>query len=142
MRCFVISPIGNEGSPEREHADEVFKYLIEPALAEFNIQPVRSDQMSNPGRITDQMYRAIFEYDLCIAVLTFQNPNVYYELAVAQSASRPVIVLADKNTTLPFDIKDFRTLEYDLKIPSFTSRIHINRLVAALEAFKQSGKSC
>jgi hypothetical protein len=31
-RCFVISPIGMEGSQEREHADDVFDYIIKPAL--------------------------------------------------------------------------------------------------------------
>ena len=69
MKCFVISPIGDEGSPIRTHADEVFTFIIEPALQQFDIEPVRSDQMTEPGKISDQMYRAIFEFDLCIAVL-------------------------------------------------------------------------
>jgi len=136
MKCFVISPIGEEKSLVRQHADEVFKYLIEPALAPFGIDPVRSDRMTDPGRISDQMYRAIFEYDICLAVLTFANPNVYYELAVAQSAARPVIALVEKNTVLPFDLKDFRVIDYDLSISSFESRIHIDRLVAFLSSFK------
>jgi len=139
LKCFVISPIGKDDSKEREHADELFKYLIEPALAHFDIQAVRSDHMRNPGKISDQMYRAIFEYDLCIAVLTFSNPNVYYELAVAQSASRPVVVLVHKDTPLPFDVKDFRTLEYDLRISSYESRVHINALISALQTFKDNG---
>jgi len=27
-RCFVISPIGQEGTDVRRHADEVFKHII------------------------------------------------------------------------------------------------------------------
>jgi len=138
MKCFVISPIGGDKSPERHHADEVFNYLIAPALAEFGIEAVRSDKMSDPGRISDQMYKAIFEYDICIAVLTFANPNVYYELAVAQSAGRPVIALIDKASALPFDVKDFRVIDYDLSISSYEARTHIKRLVAFLERFKAS----
>ena len=136
MKCFVISPIGDDKSPVRQHADEVFKYLIEPALSQFGVDAVRSDRMTDAGRISDQMYRAIFEYDICIAVLTFANPNVYYELAVAQSAARPVIALIDKTTVLPFDLKDFRVIDYDLSISSYESKIHIDRLVAFLNSFK------
>ena len=31
-RCFVISPIGAEGSPTRQHADDVYDFIIKPAL--------------------------------------------------------------------------------------------------------------
>src|SRR6516164_2942775 len=104
MKCFVISPIGEDDSEIRGHADEVFNHLILPALENFDIEAVRSDHMNEPGRISDQMYRAIFGFDLCIAVLTFANPNVYYELAVAQAACRPVIILIEKGSKLPFDV--------------------------------------
>ena len=139
MKCFVISPIGEEGSEVRTHADDVFEHVIEPALEHFGIEAIRSDQMNEPGRISDHMYRAIFEYDLCVAVLTFANPNVYYELAVAQSASRPVVILVEKGSSLPFDVKDFRTLTYDLRITTFKQRTHINRLIGMLDELKQLG---
>jgi hypothetical protein len=35
------------------------------------------------------MYDSILKDDLLIAILTFQNPNVYYELAIAHAAARP-----------------------------------------------------
>jgi hypothetical protein len=139
MKCFVISPIGDEGSDVRRHADEVFDHIIEPALAHFSIEPVRSDHMNEPGKISEQMYRAIFGYDLCIAVLTYSNPNVYYELAVAQSACRPVVILIEKGSTLPFDVKDFRSLTYDLTITAYTQKTHIKRLISMLGELKQAG---
>lgn len=139
MKCFVISPIGEDNSSIRTHADEVFEHILKPALSHFDIEPVRSDRMAEPGRISDQMYRAIFQYDLCVAVLTFANPNVYYELALAQSTSRPVIILIEKGETLPFDVKDFRTLTYDLSISSYKQGTYINRLIGMLNELKQSG---
>lgn len=139
MKCFVISPIGDEGTDVRAHADEVFNHVITPALAEYDIEPIRSDRMAEPGKISDQMYRAIFEFELCIAVLTYANPNVYYELAVAQSASRPVLILIASGWTLPFDIKDFRCLTYDLTISAYKQRTHINQLIKMLEELKQTG---
>ena len=45
--------------------------------------------------ISEQMYRAILKEDFCIALLTGFNPNVFYELAIAQAADRPVIILLE-----------------------------------------------
>jgi hypothetical protein len=113
-RCFVISPIGQDGSEVRKHADYVFYFIIKPALDKHGIEAVRSDHLNEPGKISDQMFREILNDDLCVAVLTGRNPNVYYELAVAQSATRPVILLIQEGEELPFDIQDLRTVRYDL----------------------------
>jgi hypothetical protein len=137
--CFVISPIGNVGSETRKHADRVFSFIIEPALRARGIAPVRSDQIEQAGRISDQMFRAILGHDLCIAVLTGANPNVYYELAVAQSAGRPVILLIEEGGVLPFDVQDLRVLTYDLHLESYDARTHIQRLEAFVDSIEQSG---
>lgn len=88
-RAFVISPIGPEGSATRDHANDVFEFIIAPALAEVGLEPARADHLAEPGRITEQMFDAILGDSLCIAVLSGQNPNVYYELAIAHAAARP-----------------------------------------------------
>jgi len=114
--CFVISPIGAEGSDIRSHADDVFNHIIKPALMDAGFaEPVRSDHMPDAGRVTNQMFSQIAEADLCIAVLTGFNPNVFYELAVAQCAARPVIILMEKGNDLPFDVKDIRSIHYTLQ---------------------------
>jgi hypothetical protein len=113
-RCFVISPIGAAGSATRQHADRVLNSIIEPALKEHAIAPIRADRIRKPGKISEQMFEAIFSSDLCVAVLTGANPNVYYELAVAQSARKPVVILIDFKEKLPFDAGDFRSIKYDL----------------------------
>jgi O-acetyl-ADP-ribose deacetylase (regulator of RNase III) len=115
--CFVISPIGAPDSDIRKHADRVFEHIIEPAMSAYGISPVRSDQISAPGPISEQMFRGILTADLCVVVLTGGNPNVYYELAVAQCAGRPVILLVKEGDTLPFDVKDLRVVPYDLTDP-------------------------
>src|SRR6516164_8846630 len=94
-KCFVISPIGVPGSQIREHADDVFDYFIKPAMEEVGIEPIRGDHLEKPGRITEQMFKEIAAADVCVAVLTGYNPNVFYELAVAQFARKPLIILME-----------------------------------------------
>jgi len=113
--CFIISPIGQAGSAVRNHADDVYRFIISPALEKFGITPERSDEISETGRITEQMFERIFHADVCVVVLTGLNPNVFYELAVAQCAARPTVLLAEKGQELPFDIKDLRCIEYQLE---------------------------
>lgn len=39
---------------------------------------------------------------------------MYYELAIAESAAKPIIVLRHRGDVVPFDVKDVRYIEYDL----------------------------
>jgi hypothetical protein len=119
-KCFVISPIGEPGSTMREQADDVLEYIIQPALKEINISAVRADKLAEPGLITNQMIEAILTYDLCIADLSGHNPNVFYELAIAQTAARPVVLMKRLEETIPFDIKDYRRVDYDLKLKNIS----------------------
>jgi hypothetical protein len=139
MKCFVISPIGEEGSEVRQHADDVYEYIIEPAMKECGIEAIRSDHLDKPGLISEQMFRFIFEADLCIAVLTNHNPNVFYELAVAHSAQRPVIILIEKSQRLPFDVSGLRAIKYDLGIRSHKANTHINTIINHVKAFQAEG---
>jgi hypothetical protein len=133
-RCFVISPIGAEGSAVREHADEVYDFIIKPALDACEIDAFRSDHLREPGKISDQMFNAILHGDLCVAVLTGYNPNVFYELAIAQAAACPTIILIEKGQPLPFDIQDLRCVPYDLRLRSFADQTYIKAVVAHVQA--------
>jgi hypothetical protein len=113
-RCFVVSPIGSYGSDVRNHMDTVFYCIIQPALAD-RYDVMRGDHIAKPGRITDQLVEDIIESDLIICVLTGNNPNVFYELAIAESAARPIIVLKHRDDDVPFDVKDVRFIEYDFE---------------------------
>lgn len=138
-RCFLISPIGAEGSEIREHADDVMDFIIKPAMEELGYESYRSDHSHALGKISDQMFKSILQDDLCVALLTFQNPNVYYELAVAQSAARPVIILALKGTNLPFDIKDMRVVHYDLKPRPLSEGVYIKEIIEKVRFIESEG---
>lgn len=139
-KCFVISPIGPDNSEIRRHADTVFDCIIKPACAEGEGSttplyiPERGDHKTAPGKITDQIYEDILGADLVITVLTGANPNVYYELAIAQSAAKPVILLMERGFEAPFDIKDQRIIYYDFDPQQIFRRTYVNQLRAAIQA--------
>lgn len=79
--CFVIAPIGEEGSDIRRRSDQVFKHIIAPAAKDCGYETIRADKISEPGIITSQVILHLVEDALVIADLTGRNPNVFYELA-------------------------------------------------------------
>jgi hypothetical protein len=56
--CFVIAPIGEDGSDIRKRSDRMFTYVIEPAAKECGYKAVRADKISKPGIITNQVIQA------------------------------------------------------------------------------------
>ena len=139
-RCFVVSPIGEEGSDVRAHADDVFEYIIKPAMKKFDVEAVRSDHMSETGTITEQMFREIVNADICVALLTGFNPNVFYEVAVAQAAARPLVILLEKGHMLPFDVKDLRCIQYEMTpIKRLVSGVYAKRVAEQVAFIKEQG---
>ena len=139
-KCYIIRPIGQEGSDLRTHVDETINYIIKPALKKCGMKPYTildfksTEAPLEPGLLSerafrllseqklkllsDQVYKAILTMDLCIAILTFPDPNVFYELGIAHFESRPVIKLMDKEIykNAPFvlrKMKDFILYVYN-----------------------------
>lgn len=114
--CFVICPIGSEGSEARERSDKLMDHIIEEALSGLEYSPIRADSITEPGSITAQVIEKTVESPLVIADLTDHNPNVFYELAIRHAAGKPYIQLIDESQSIPFDIADVRTIQYDFDV--------------------------
>jgi hypothetical protein len=111
--CFVIAPIGEEGSPARIRSDKVFRHVIKPVCDECGYSALRSDIEPTPGMIGHQIISHLLRDDLVIADLTGLNANVFYELAIRHMVRKPVVQLIRKGETLPFDITQSRTIFLD-----------------------------
>lgn len=110
-KCFVITPIGDETDPIRRHIEGIIDAAIIPALGEkYDI--IVAHKISDPGTITKQIIKEIYNDDLVIANLTNRNPNVMYELAFRHTIGKPVIMISEKGTILPADVIMERTIFY------------------------------
>lgn len=108
--CFIVTPIGPDKSEIRRAAEGIIDSVIQPVLEELGFETAVAHRMYNTGSITKQVISRILNDDLVIANLTGLNPNVMYELAVRHAVRKPLVQLCLKDTVLPFDINDERTI--------------------------------
>jgi hypothetical protein len=107
---FVISQIGDKGTAERKRADEMYDYVIAPAVSQYELISQRSDHDRTPGVMTTQIIKGIIEAKAVVADLTGRNPNVFFELGVAEAFAKPLVLLIKDANSLPFDVMGERTI--------------------------------
>lgn len=112
LQGFYVTPFGLGNSDDEEErqkeADKVFKHF-KVACAEFNpaIKLVRGDH-APLGVITDRIWRYLNESRFIIAVCAGANPNVYYEIGIADTLGKPVLLVGrskHRDKDFRFDIQ-------------------------------------
>jgi hypothetical protein len=114
--CFIIGPIGKDGTLERKHSDLLLNAVLKHVLQgeEFAYQVKRADEDADPGMIGDRIVSDIVNAELAVADLTDLNPNVFYELGIRHATGKSTVHIAKSGTTLPFDTVALRTIFIDL----------------------------
>ena len=105
--CFVIQPF----SPKFDKRyDEDYK----PALEEAGLEPYRVDQEPTTEKLIDSIEEEIRKATICLADITTDNPNVWYELGYAFAVGRSVIMVCsnERDGDYPFDIQHRTIINY------------------------------
>lgn len=135
--CFVVTPIGADESAERRYADGITDGVLKPILEEFNLVPRVAHRIAKSGSINSQVINNLYTAKLVIANLTGLNPNVMYEVGIRYTMRKPMILICEKGTRLPFDIIEERTIFYTNDIAG--SEELKNRLCSMLGDFDFDG---
>ena len=123
--CFVICPFGNERTSEEEArifseinnlAAHVFRD-VEAKCAEAG-EPVRILDARDlndvePDTIRDKVIELIDAADVVLTVMTADKPNGFIEYGWATGMWKKPIILCSTEYTLPTNINNSLTIEYD-----------------------------
>ncbi len=87
---------------------------IKTACKDAGFNCVRSDDSFIVGDILRHTIELILKSQVIIALMDGRNPNVFYEIGIAHSAGKPVILIADnsKIDEIPFNLKSNRFIFY------------------------------
>jgi hypothetical protein len=96
-----------------EPFDRIWGQVIKQAVAAVDFNPIRLDELVGPNPILTDIKEHVAAAAVVIAEITPRNPNVFYEIGYADALHKPLILLAQKGTPLPFDISGYRTIFYE-----------------------------
>jgi len=106
--CFVVMPFAVE------QLNDVYEFFIKPSLeARCGVLCVRGDDVFGSNVIMDDIKSSIKRCRLVVADLTGRNPNVFYEVGIAHTLNKDVLLLAQAMDDVPFDLRHRRVLLYD-----------------------------
>lgn len=103
--AFVIMPFDHS-------LDLVYLKVIRPLLKEHGYEPLRGDECSEHGIIVEQVKNLINEASLVVCDLTNRNPNVFYELGIADTLGKKSILITQQIVDMPFDVQHVRAIPY------------------------------
>jgi hypothetical protein len=89
---------------------------IAAACRRLKIELVSVDEQVATGAVIAGIHQSVRSSDFGYVVLTGLNPNVMYELGLLHQAAKPTIILSDRETTIPFDVRSLMRLEYDAQM--------------------------
>jgi len=122
----------------RNRYEEIIKPAVEGLLDEAGsqiFQCVRADFVTSTGSITEDVIDRLYRSDVVLADLTDLNSNVFYELGVRHALRSGTILVALKDTPVPFDLHDLRIIFYEDKVGAQKIAIpQIQEMLSALLA--------
>jgi O-acetyl-ADP-ribose deacetylase (regulator of RNase III) len=111
--CFVIQPFDD---PNNARFEQVFI----PAIKDAGLDSYRVDRDPAATILIEAIEDQIKASEACLADITSDNPNVWYELGFALAAGKEVVlVCADgRRDRFPFDIQHRLVIMYKSESPS------------------------
>lgn len=105
---FIVMPFTKRWS--RKVYDRVLKAGTEAA----GFTAVRGDAIVRVGDLSTNVWRSIARAGVIVAEVSVPNPNVYYEIGLADALGKPVFLFKQAGTQLPADLGGVHYYEYDL----------------------------
>jgi hypothetical protein len=103
---FVLMPFAPELKP-------IFDDHILNVAQSLGLRAVRADDLFTTGSVVFDIWRSIISSRVIVADCTGRNPNVFYELGMAHTIGKPVILITQDSNDVPFDIRHLRHIAYD-----------------------------
>lgn len=114
-KVFVLMPF-------EEKYFEIYEMIKQKFEKDFLFS--HAGEEDNQQNILKDIVQAIYDSDIIIANLTGLNANVFYELGVAHTLNKKVIIITEDISTLPFDLKSYRVKEYNTHFKQFEELIN------------------
>lgn len=107
--CFVLMPFHGR-------FNEMYSSVIKPTVEKQGLSCLRADEIYTDKSIMHDIWDSIQQAEIIIGDITEKNPNVLYELGLAHAMWRKTILITQKMSDVPFDLRQLRIIEYSDQI--------------------------
>jgi Nucleoside 2-deoxyribosyltransferase len=135
--CFVIQPF-DSGKFDKRFAD-----IYKPAIEAAGLEAYRVDKDPSVSIPIDSIEDGIRQAAVCLADITADNPNVWYELGYAFALGRPIVMVCSDERTgkkYPFDIQHRSIIPYQADSPSDFEKLK-ESLTTRIKALVKKGET-
>ncbi len=102
---FVLMPFKSE-------MKSVYTNHIKKLGDELNLNISRADDIISAAPFMEKVWNGIYYSELIIADCTQNNPNVFYEIGIAHTVGKQVILITRSEEEIPSDIKHYDYIPY------------------------------
>ena len=130
--CFVIQPF-DKGKYDKRYDD-----IFVPAIKAAELEPYRVDRDPSASILIENIQSGIESSRVCLADITTDNPNIWFELGYAIAMKRSVVLVCSNERTarFPFDVQHRAIITYSTESPRDFDQLRTNitkRLNASLK---------
>lgn len=106
-QVFISMPLDPD-----DDALKMYYSCIKTTCAKCGLEPIRVDEEFQEMEISFRIRQLIQQSLVVIADVTYERPNVYYEIGMAHQAGKPTIITARHGTECHFNIRNLPILFY------------------------------
>lgn len=132
--CFVIQPISDDKFTKRY--DDVYKLAIEKS----GLSAYRVDLDYSVKIPIEDIESKIKDSPICLADISIDNPNVWYELGYAFASGKDVVMICDESRQeFPFDVRHKNIIRYKTESRSDFDKLR-DDITEKIKAYMQNQK--
>lgn len=104
--CFYLGPF-------KDPFDTIYRDHIVPPLKYNGLTVSRADEIFSTDVVIEDVWKGIVTASFVVADVSGRNPNVMYEIGMAHTVGKPVLLLSQSADDLPFDLRHRRCIIYE-----------------------------
>lgn len=99
--------------PFRHDLRPIYDDHLVPILTDLKVTVKRADDIFSANSVMQDIWNGITAAKILIADCTGRNPNVFYEIGIAHTIGKPVVLITQSGDDVPFDLKAIKYIEYE-----------------------------
>ena len=99
--------------PFKTRLEAVYSRHMKKMAEELGLRMRRADELFSPRPFMEKVWDGICAAELIIADCTERNPNVFYEIGIAHTVGKKVLLITRSEKDVPSDIQHFDFIHYN-----------------------------